>query len=79
MNYKISYDTWNKEEIRSITNVVKSGNYTMGENVKKFEKTFSKKIGVKYSVMTNSGSSANLIGVASQFFLSKTLRKKHVF
>ena len=76
MNYKISYDTWNKEEIRSITNVVKSGNYTMGENVKKFEKTFSKKIGVKYSVMTNSGSSANLIGVASQFFLSKNNLKR---
>ena len=44
MNYKISYDTWNKEEIRSITNVVKSGNYTMGENVKKFEKTFQRKL-----------------------------------
>ena len=32
-----------------------------GEKVDKFEKEFSKRIGVKHSIMVNSGSSANLI------------------
>lgn len=76
MNYKISYDTWDKEELKAIKDVIKTGKYSMGENVKNFEKIFSKTIGKKYSVMTNSGSSANLIGVGSQFFLSKNKLKR---
>ena len=34
---------------------------TQSKNVKKFEKTWSKWLGVKYSVFVNSGSSANLL------------------
>jgi CDP-6-deoxy-D-xylo-4-hexulose-3-dehydrase len=37
----------------------------MGEEVKKFEKQFAKFFGSKYAVMTNSGSSANLIALAA--------------
>jgi CDP-6-deoxy-D-xylo-4-hexulose-3-dehydrase len=33
----------------------------MGEKVKEFEKTFSNMFGSKYAVMSNSGSSANLL------------------
>ena len=40
----------------------------MGLNVKKFEKNFAKFHKVKYSVMVNSGSSANLLMVASLFY-----------
>ena len=76
MNYKISYDTWGKEELTAINEVIKTGKYSMGAYVKKFEKIFSKIIGKKYSVMTNSGSSANLIGVGSQFFLNKNRLKR---
>ena len=38
---------------------------TQSENVLKFEKEWSKWIGVKYSVFVNSGSSANLLTVAT--------------
>lgn len=37
---------------------------TMGEKVKKFEESFAKYIGVKYAVMVNSGSSANLLALS---------------
>jgi CDP-4-dehydro-6-deoxyglucose reductase, E1 len=37
---------------------------TMGNKVKKFEEMFSNYIGTKYSVMVNSGSSANLLAFA---------------
>tara|TARA_X000000950_G_scaffold289276_1_gene411532 strand:- start:6901 stop:8061 length:1161 start_codon:yes stop_codon:yes gene_type:complete len=76
MHYKISYDTWGKEETNSIKEVLKSGNYSMGSKVKKFEKIFANKIGSKFAVMTNSGSSANLLGVASQFFLKNNKLKR---
>ncbi|MCR9205180.1 MAG: DegT/DnrJ/EryC1/StrS aminotransferase family protein, partial [Halobacteriovoraceae bacterium] len=38
---------------------------TQGENVKKFEQEWSKWLGVKYSVMVNSGSSANYLTIAA--------------
>ena len=40
----------------------------MGRYVDKFENAFSKYIGTKFSVMVNSGSSANLLAVASLFY-----------
>jgi len=65
MKYKLASDTWSQEEIDAIHRVIASGRYTMGEEVKKFEKQFSKFFGSKYAVMTNSGSSANLIALAA--------------
>ena len=49
--------------------LAKSTEFTLGPFVEKFEKQFSKKQGMKYSVMVNSGSSANLIGIYSLFFI----------
>lgn len=37
---------------------------TQSENVKLFEKEWSKWLGVKYSVFVNSGSSANLVSMS---------------
>jgi Predicted pyridoxal phosphate-dependent enzyme apparently involved in regulation of cell wall biogenesis len=37
---------------------------TMGHKVESFEKLFAKYIGVKYAVMVNSGSSANLLALS---------------
>ena len=54
-----------EEELIEATKIVlKSGNYICGDNVKKFEKAWSKWLGVKYSVFVNSGSSANLISMS---------------
>ncbi len=37
----------------------------MGKEVEKYEKAFAKKFGAKYAVMSNSGSSANLLAVSA--------------
>lgn len=68
MKYNLTHSTWGEEEIKAINNVIESGNYTMGERVKEFEKKFADYFKSKYAVMVNSGSSANLLGIAALFF-----------
>ena len=70
MSYKfpLAHDSWDHEEKNAIYQVVKDGFFTMNVKVKKFEREFSNYIGSKYSVMVNSGSSANLLMVASLFY-----------
>jgi CDP-6-deoxy-D-xylo-4-hexulose-3-dehydrase len=68
MFYSLASSSWGPEELNSIQRVIDSGMFTMGENVKAFEREFAKYFGMKYGVMVNSGSSANLVAVASLFF-----------
>jgi len=64
MTYSLASNTWGKEEIEAIQNVIKSGRYTMGPLVKQYEKEFSDYFGCSDAVMVNSGSSANLLSIA---------------
>jgi len=68
MKYELASDTWCNKEIESIQNVIKSNRFTMGPMVKQFELEFKDYFGSKHAVMVNSGSSANLLAVASLFF-----------
>lgn len=68
INYPLATSSWGDEEIEVIKSVIDSGMYSMGKNVREFEKSFSQYFGSKYSVMVNSGSSANLLAVACLFF-----------
>lgn len=68
MQYEIAADSWGPEERRAIGEVLESGRFTMGPKVAEFETAFAGYFGAKYAVMTNSGSSANLVAVASLFF-----------
>ena len=77
LRYPLTYDSWDKKEIIAINKVIKSNKFTMGENVKKFERKFSDFIGSKYSVMVNSGSSANLLSFASLIYSKKYNFKKN--
>lgn len=43
---------------KAVSDVLDSGSYINGENVKKFEKEFARSIGVKHAIAVNSGSSA---------------------
>lgn len=61
MKYSLSSDTWDKEELEAIQQVIDGGRYTMGPRVAQFERAFAKKFDVPYAVMVNSGSSANLL------------------
>lgn len=65
MNYPLASDSWCFEERLAILKVMAKGKYTMGEEVLKFETEFAKKMGVSNAVMVNSGSSANLVGLAA--------------
>ena len=57
---------WDFDEIKAIFNSVLNGKWiSSGESVAKFEKLFSKKFNLGSSVMVNSGSSANLVMIAS--------------
>lgn len=61
----LSSDTWGPEEREAAIRVILSGQVTMGEKVKEFERAYAKYIGTRYCVAVNSGSSANLLMVAA--------------
>jgi len=63
--YPLASSTWDDEEILVSTELLKSGELTMGQNVEEFEEQFANYIGTKYAVMFNSGSSANLAMLAA--------------
>ncbi len=68
MFYELSASSWGEEEINAIQRVLEAGQFTIGENVAAFEAELAGYFGKKYAVMTNSGSSANLVSVASLFY-----------
>ena len=68
MFYDLATLTWGEEELAAIQRVVSSGRLTMGTEVETFEKEFAKYFSMRYAVMVNSGSSANLISTAAMFY-----------
>jgi CDP-6-deoxy-D-xylo-4-hexulose-3-dehydrase len=57
--------TFGAEEINAFLDQMLTTNVTMGKEVRKFEEQYSKEFGHKYGVMSNSGSSANLLAIAA--------------
>ena len=68
LGLKLASSSWDEEEIKALQEVIKSGNFSMGKKVLEFEKEFAAYVNSKYSIMVNSGSSANLLMVAALFF-----------
>lgn len=60
IDYPLAISSWEMEELDAISEVLKSGNFTMGSKVSLFEKEFANYCGTNFAVMFNSGSSANL-------------------
>mgnify|MGYP000512934225 FL=1 len=58
---------YDHKEINAVVKVLKNNSLSLtdGKNVKQLEKIVSKMFGKKYGLMVNSGSSANLLGLAS--------------
>lgn len=65
MPLPLSSQTWGEEEISAAKAVIESGFTTMGKHTLEFEKQFAEFTGSKFAVMSNSGSSANLLAVAA--------------
>ena len=78
MKYSLSNDTWDAKEIEVAHNVIDSRFFTMGANVKQYEKDFAHKFGAKYAVMSNSGSSANLLTMAALLYSGRLNRGDEV-
>ncbi|MFZ3229603.1 MAG: DegT/DnrJ/EryC1/StrS family aminotransferase [Pseudobdellovibrio sp.] len=74
--YPLSCTSWDEKEITAINRVVQSNFFTMGKEVLACEKLFAETIGSKFCVMTSSGSTANLISIASLFFRKNNFLKK---
>ena len=65
MRIPLAVPPWGDEEINEAIDSLKSGMLTMGSKVKRFEQAWADYIGVKHAVMTNSGSSANLLALSA--------------
>ena len=71
INYPLAEDTWDEKEINAINRVIKSNRYTIASEVEMFEKEFAEFFGSKHAIMVNSGSSANLVAIASLILSEK--------
>lgn len=67
-NYALASSTWDENEYSAIQRVIDSDMFTMGKEVAQYEEDFAKFFGSKYALMVSSGSTANLLMIASLFF-----------
>lgn len=65
MKINIATPQIGKEEIKAVTEVMKSGMLAQGPKVKEFEEKFAKFIGTKYAVATSSGTTALEVALRS--------------
>ena len=70
--YLLLENGFSKKDLDVGCKILRSGYITMNSETRKFEEAFAKKLKVKYAVMANSGSSANLL---STFAACNPLRK----
>ena len=61
--YPLIENPYRTKDINSAIKVLKTNRLTIGPQTEKFQKEFSRKIKTKFSLMVNSGSSANLLAV----------------
>lgn len=76
--YPLVYSSWDDQEIEAAIRVLRSGNLTMGEEVKLFEEQFALFHRARYAVMFNSGSSANLAMIAALHYNSRLNRDDEI-
>ena len=74
-NYSLASSSWDAAEYEALQRVIKSNQYTMGAEVRAYEKAFAEKLGAQYAVMTSSGSAANLLMTATLFYTEDLQRR----
>lgn len=76
INYSLASSTWDDKELAAIQRVIDSNMFSMGKQVAEYEQDFAKFFGAKYAVMVSSGSTANLLMIASLFFTKNPVLKR---
>lgn len=71
--FPLATSSWDEREHEAIQRVIRSGMFSMGQEVAAFEAQFAEVMGTRYAVMVNSGSSANLLIAASLRYHSNGL------
>ena len=71
IDYKLATDTWDLEEFNAINRVIDSNIFTCNAEVECFEHEFGDFFNSNHATMVNSGSSANLIAIASLIYSNK--------
>jgi len=74
--FPLTYSSWDNQEIKAINKIINSGQLTYSNQVKKFESKFAHHMQMKYGIMVNSGSSANLLSIAALFYKKKNPLKR---
>ena len=62
-SFPLKDSTFRDKDLMEGIKIILSKNMTMSKVTEKFEKTFSRKLKTQYSMMVNSGSSANLLAL----------------
>ena len=75
IKYPLATSTWDDKERESIQKVIDSDMFTMGKEVAEYEKEFAHFFGSRFSIMVSSGSTANLLMIASLFFTKDETRR----
>lgn len=73
--WPLSVSTWGDEERAAAHRIIDSDQHTYHTEVKAFEAELAAAHGRKYAVMTNSGSSANLIAVGAMQILQNSVKR----
>lgn len=76
LSYPIASSTWDEAEYAALQRVIASDQFTMGAEVAAFEHAFAEYLGLPYTVMVNSGSSANLLMVAALCYRQQQLLRR---
>jgi CDP-4-dehydro-6-deoxyglucose reductase, E1 len=69
--YPLATSSWAADEYAALARVTASGRFSMGPEVKAAEAQFADFLGVRHTVMVNSGSSANLLMVGALMYRSE--------
>ena len=75
LHFPLVDSSYDNQEIISCMATLLSGQLTMGEKVRQFEREFAAWCGARHAVMVNSGSSANLLALS---VLTNPLRRRHL-
>jgi len=65
VEFPLATTSWDHAEYAAMSKVIDSGKFTMGEEVSAFEVEFASRFGSQHAVMSNSGSSANLLALSA--------------